>query len=53
MKQFYLAFPKVNAVRSPLSWPHYRSLPRVDTEEALRQELERERKTIEHHPNHP
>ena len=34
MKQFYLAFPKVNALRSELSWPHYRSLLRVENEQA-------------------
>lgn len=26
MKQFYLTFPKVNALRSELSWTHYRLL---------------------------
>ncbi|MBO7615138.1 MAG: hypothetical protein J6T15_05520 [Bacilli bacterium] len=26
MKQFYLTFPKVNAVSSQLSWTHYRLL---------------------------
>jgi len=30
MKQFYLTFPKLNAVRSELSWTHYRILMRVD-----------------------
>lgn len=34
MKQFYLAFPKVNALRSELSWTHYRSLLRVENEQA-------------------
>ena len=29
MRQFYLAFPNVNALRSELSWTHYRSLMRV------------------------
>jgi len=30
MKQFYLAFPKVNALRSDLSWTHYRILMRIE-----------------------
>jgi predicted nuclease of restriction endonuclease-like (RecB) superfamily len=30
MKQFYLAFPILNAVRAELSWTHYRLLLRVD-----------------------
>lgn len=34
MKQFYLTFPKVNALRSELSWTHYRLLMRVDNETA-------------------
>ena len=34
MKQFYLIFPKVNAVSSQLSWTHYRLLIRVDDENA-------------------
>ncbi|MCB0595197.1 MAG: DUF1016 domain-containing protein [Lewinellaceae bacterium] len=34
MKQFYLTFPKVNAVRSQLSWTHYRLLMRVANERA-------------------
>ena len=29
MRQFYLAFPKRNALRSELSWTHYRELMRV------------------------
>ncbi len=31
MRQFYLAFPILNAVRAELSWTHYRLLLRVDT----------------------
>jgi len=34
MKQFYLAFPIVNAVRSQLSWTHYRLLTKVKNEKA-------------------
>lgn len=30
MRAFYTAFPKWNALRSELSWTHYRSLPRVE-----------------------
>lgn len=30
MKQFYLCFPKVNALRAQLSWTHYRLLVRVE-----------------------
>lgn len=32
IRQFYLAFPKVNALRSELSWTHYRLLIRVEKE---------------------
>lgn len=32
MRQFYLTFPKLNALRSELSWTHYRLLLRVDKE---------------------
>ena len=31
MRQFYLAFPILNAVRAELSWTHYRLLLRVET----------------------
>ena len=34
MRKFYLAFSKVNALRSELSWTHYRSLSRVADPEA-------------------
>lgn len=34
MRSFYLAFPNWNAVRSELSWTHYRLLLRVDSQEA-------------------
>lgn len=34
MRQFYLAFPKVNALRSELTWTHYRALSRVDDPDA-------------------
>lgn len=30
MKQFYIAFPNLNALRTELSWTHYRSLLRVE-----------------------
>ena len=29
MRQFYLTFPNVNALRSELSWTHYRALMKV------------------------
>jgi predicted nuclease of restriction endonuclease-like (RecB) superfamily len=34
MRQFYLSFPKLNALRSELSWTHYRILMRVEKTEA-------------------
>ena len=34
MRKFYFAFSKVNALRSELSWTHYRSLSRVTDPEA-------------------
>ena len=34
MKQFYLLFPKVNAVRAELSWTHYRLLLSLEDEKA-------------------
>ena len=34
MRKFYLAFSKMNALRSELSWTHYRSLSRVANPEA-------------------
>ena len=34
MRDFYLTFPKVNALRSELTWTHYRLLLKVDKEEA-------------------
>jgi len=34
MKKFYLLFPKVNALRSELSWTHYRILSRVENSKA-------------------
>ena len=34
MKQFYLLFPKVNAVSSQLSWTHYRLLLKVQDDNA-------------------
>jgi len=34
MKQFYQQWPKVNALRSELSWTHYRMLLKVDNEKA-------------------
>lgn len=33
MRQFYLSFPKLNALRSELSWTHYRLLIKVEREE--------------------
>jgi len=33
MRQFYLTYPKLNALRSELSWTHYRTLMRVDKPE--------------------
>ena len=32
MRQFYLTFPNSYALRSELSWTHYRSLMRVENE---------------------
>jgi len=34
MRNFYLAYPKVNALCSELSWTHYRLLLRVEKQEA-------------------
>jgi hypothetical protein len=34
MRNFYLAYPKVNALRSELSWTHYRLLLREEKQEA-------------------
>ena len=34
MRQFYLIFPKGYALRSELSWTHYRMLMRVENESA-------------------
>ncbi len=34
MRSFYLAFPKVNALRTQLSWTHYRALLKVKDAEA-------------------
>ena len=34
MRQFYLAFPNCYALRSELSWTHYRLLMRVENENA-------------------
>jgi len=34
MRQFYREFPKWNAVRSELSWTHYRLLLKIDREDA-------------------
>jgi predicted nuclease of restriction endonuclease-like (RecB) superfamily len=34
MRQFYLVFPKSDALRRQLSWTHYRLLMRVDTKDA-------------------
>lgn len=34
IRQFYLCFPKLNALRSELSWTHYRLLMRVENEKA-------------------
>ncbi len=34
MRSFYLAYPKMNALRSELSWTHYRLLLRVEKPEA-------------------
>lgn len=34
IKKFYLLFPKVNALRSELSWTHYRLLLKLESQEA-------------------
>jgi len=33
MRNFYSIFPKVNALRSELSWTHYKHLIRIEKEE--------------------
>ena len=49
MRQFYVSFPIRDALRPELAWTHYRLLFAskyrlyLPTEEALREELERER----------
>lgn len=40
MRSFYLVFPKYDAVRHKLSWTHYRSLIRIDNEQARQWYLE-------------
>ncbi len=40
MRKFYLIFPNPNALRSDLSWTHYRSLMRVADEDARNYYLE-------------
>ncbi len=40
MRQFFLAFKNRNALRSELSWTHYRSLMRVEDEAARQFYLE-------------
>ncbi len=35
IKNFYLMYPKVNALRSELSWTHYRLLLRVENEREI------------------
>ena len=40
MRQFYLTFPKGYALRSELSWTHYRLLMRVENEKARQFYLE-------------
>ena len=40
MRQFYLTFQNANALRSELSWTHYRSLMRVEDEVARQFYLE-------------
>lgn len=49
MRAFYTAFPIWNAVRTELSWTHYRTLIRIEnpSEEELKQELERERLKVQ------
>jgi len=39
MRQFYIAFPIWNAVRSKLSWSHYTDFTYLSTEEELRAEI--------------
>lgn len=34
MRNFYLSYPKYDALRPELSWTHYRLLLRVDSEQA-------------------
>ena len=46
MRQFYLTFPNGYALRSELSWTHYRSLMRVENEKARNFYLEETVKSI-------
>lgn len=46
IKKFYLLFPNTNAVRSYLTWTHYRSLLRVENENARNWYIE---ETIKEH----
>lgn len=43
MRAFYLAFPIWNAVRTELSWTHYRLLSRLPSEEKKLIEFDRQR----------
>jgi hypothetical protein len=51
MRQFYSVFPKRNALRSELTWTHYRILMRIENEAArtfyLEEEIQREKEQIE------
>jgi len=40
MRKFYLSFPILNALRSELSWTHYRSLSSIENEQARQFYLE-------------
>ena len=44
MRQFYLTFPNGYALRSELSWTHYRSLMRVENEKARRRSCKKSKK---------
>ena len=46
MKKFYLVFPNTNALRSQLTWTHYRSLLRVENENARRLLSSQDRKSV-------
>ena len=47
MRAFYKAFPIWDAMRTELSWTHYRLLSRIDFQEKLKQIIEQDRQRFE------